>query len=225
MSRTSCLTKSRNDNILFAMTTDNYLEFAKYITEVNVNNIIDSKNGFTALHYAVKFNNEKMIEYLLNMGANPRLQTNTNKDAFDLSLKYQSKCAIMYELNDKCETSKELQKTISFLEKKIITLNENNIYLMKTANEAVRKNDFLRVQNNEKENENLGLKHKNSELFQENSSLKSNNVSLCDEISTLKKDNSVLKEDNIKTKRKYNSLDQSYIGLLNKIIKQDEKII
>ena len=160
-----------------------------------------------------------MIEYLLNMGANPILQTNTNQDTYDLCLKYQSKFAIMHELNDKCETSKELQKMISFQEKKIITLNENNKYLMKTSNDAVRKNDFLRVQNIEKENENLGLKHKNTALFQENSSLKSNNVSLCDEISTLKKDNYVLKEDNVKTKRKYDSLDQSYTGLLNKMRK------
>ena len=230
MSRiTTIITKTsetRNNNILFYIATDNYPEFSKLINEANVNTNIDQKNGYNALHHAVKANNDKMIEYLLSMGANPYLKTTDGQDAFDLSLRYQTKCVIRYELNDKCETSKELQKTISTLEKKIISLNENNKYLMRTVDEAVRKNDILRVQLIEKQNENLRFKTTNSVLSQDNvvlcqnnSSLHKENHFLGEQVSTLKKSNEGLSEDVSKLKRKYDSLDASYTGLVNKMRK------
>lgn len=139
LSQTLQSVKSKNDSILYAIVTDNFAEINKLITEANVNSVIDSKNEYTALHYAVKTNNEKIITYLLNMGANPRLKTNTGEDSFDLSLKYQSKHVITHELKDKEETNKELTRNISILEKKIISLNENNKYLVKTVDDGLAK--------------------------------------------------------------------------------------
>ena len=71
-------TTFQNNDILYYISTGNYEEFTKLITEANVNNIIDTKNGYTSLHYAIRLDNEKMMEYLLNMGANPYLKTLTN---------------------------------------------------------------------------------------------------------------------------------------------------
>ena len=133
------------------------------------------------------------------MGANPKLQTNIkDEDAFVLSLKYQSKHVIMYELNEKTELNKELQKTVSSLEKKIIFINENNAFLKKMNDTAVQKNDILRVELIQEQNKNLRFKNDNIFLQKDNEELKSNNFSL---------------------KRKYDNLSVSYDGLL-KVIKK-----
>jgi ankyrin repeat protein len=114
---------------------------------MNVNNIIDSKNGYTALHYAIKLNNEIMIEYLLNMGADPYLKTFTNEDAFDISLKYQSKFVISYKLNDLKENSKELQETISIINKEKNDLNENSKELQETISIINKENNDFNINN------------------------------------------------------------------------------
>ena len=183
--------QSKNDSILYAIILDNFIEIRKLITEANVNSVIDTKNNYTSLHYAVKTNNERLITFLLNMGANPKIQTNTGEDSFDLSLKYQSKHVIVHELTDKTETNRQLTTDISSLEKKISVLNENNKYLIKTADEGLVKNTLLKTQLNE---------------------LKSENSSLKEEVIHLK-------EDLNKSKRKYDSLDESYTKLINKMRK------
>ena len=202
--RFSTIVKNNND-ILFYISTENYEEFTKLITEANVNNIIDSKNSYTAIHYSIKFNNEKMMEYLLNMGANPYLKTLTGEDAFDLSLKYQTKYVIVHQLNNLKETNKELNKTISSLHKKINDLDINNKYLIKSYDDLIDKFSELKKENNLSETNNEYLKKDIKELKETNILLKCNNDELDSKINSLK--------------RKYDELDKSYCGLLNKMRK------
>jgi ankyrin repeat protein len=203
----------QKNDIIYHMSMDSYDNFEKLITEMNVNNIIDSKNGYTALHYAIKLNNENMMEYLLNMGADPYLKTLTNEDAFDISLKYQSKFVISHKLNDLKENSKELQKTISIINKENNDFNINNKYLLKTVDELIIKNNLLKVQvidlNKEKT-------CKNNSLFKKNSTLLISLESSITENDSLKNDKENLKTEFKSLKRKYDSLDESYSGLLSK---------
>ena len=192
-------------NIIYFMSTDNYLEFSKLINEGNVNNIIDTKNNYTALHYAVKFNNDKMIEYLLNMGANPLIKTVNHQDAFDLSLKYQTKCVFNHEIGELKETNKYLKCDVSALQKRINTLNTNNKYLDSSVTRLMSSNDVLKKQV--------------STLTKEKNSAISAKISAEQEKDELSKECAILGTEVKNLKRKYDSLDQSYSGLLNKMRK------
>ena len=226
-------TTSKNSDILYFMSIGNYDDFSKLITEANVNNIIDTKNGYTALHYSIRLDNEKMMEYVLNMGANPYLKTLTKEDAFDLSLKYQTKFVITHQLDDMKEINKELQKTISTLNKKINDMDINSKYLVKSVDELVMKNNLLKTQVYDLKKEQTCLKTKNNFITQENSSLlfskssvetkndslRKDIVVLQDQVIFLKQDKEGLTTELKSLKRKYDSLDQSYSGLLTKIKK------
>ena len=150
--------RSRNANLMYYIVTDNYQEFYKLITEANVDQIIDPKNGFTALHYAIKSNNEKMVKYLLDMGSNPYLKTVLEKDSLELAMIYHCKSLIIKLLNDKDEMNKELTKTIATLEKKCVTLTENNKYLAKSVEDSSVKNGLLKVETNELKSQVISLK-------------------------------------------------------------------
>ena len=79
--RTTTITSSASDNksrdIIFSISIDDYQGLIRIVTEHNVNQIIDQSGG-TALHYAIRANNDKMIEYLLKLGANPFIKNNAN---------------------------------------------------------------------------------------------------------------------------------------------------
>lgn len=49
----------------------------------NVNNVIHEKNGYTALHLAFLMQNEDLIKFLVNIGANPLIKTRKNQRIFD----------------------------------------------------------------------------------------------------------------------------------------------
>lgn len=198
-------TRSSNADIIYSLSTDNYQELTRLINEGNVNNVIDTKNKFTALHYAIRFDNDKMITFLLNMGANPSLKTSDKQDAFDLSLKYQNKTTITYELDDRKHTNDELHRSISTLEKKIMTLETNNKYLIKSVDDLVSKNSLLK--------DDLSFMRK------DNVSLKNENSKLSIDIDLIKKDNESLSTNITSLKRKYDKLEDSYSGLLNKLRK------
>ena len=226
-------TTSKNSDILYFMSIGNYDDFSKLITEANVNNIIDTKNGYTALHYAIRLDNEKMMEYVLNMGGNPYLKTLTKEDAFDLSLKYQTKFVITHQIDDMKEINKELQKTISTLNKKINDMDINSKYFVKSVDELVMKNNLLKTQISDFKKEQVCLKSKNTFITQENnnlsfslSSIETKNdglrkdvVVLQDQVISLRQDKEGLTTELKSLKRKYDSLDQSYSGLLTKIKK------
>ena len=80
----------RNDianEIMFAILTSNLKEVKRLVNAPNVNNLIDNTNNYTALHHAVRVKgNNDIIEYLMSIGANPKIKQNEGKDSIDLSI-------------------------------------------------------------------------------------------------------------------------------------------
>jgi hypothetical protein len=231
--RTTITQTIKKSDILYFMSTGNYEEFSRLITEANVNDIIDTKNGYRALDYAIRFDNEKMITYLLNMGANPYLKNLSKEDAFDLSLKYHTKYVIVHQLNDAKEINKELQRTITSLNRKVNDVETNNKFLVKSIDELVLTNNILKTEISDIKKEHLILRNKNASLLEDNSSLRlaktsleTKNVSLKrdfdkmnEEVFSLKKENETLLTEQKSTKVKYDNLYRSYKGLLKGIEK------
>lgn len=224
-----------SSNIIYSLSTDNYEEFTKLVNKNNVNDIIDNKNGYNALHHAIRNNNNKMIDYLLSIGADPYIKTGSNssfsfinqEDAFDLSLKFQNKHIITYVLNKDKKNNTELTKTISSLEKKVFNLETNNKYLVNSVDDLIFKNNLLKKDYNSLKTTNLSLNKLNSSLTASNLKLDTENkelkkkVSFLDQsLSIVKKENETLITDNKCLKRKYDSISESYCGLLNKTRKQ-----
>ena len=228
--RVAYLSKSESSDILYNISIDNLSELKTLINEGNVNNIIDSKNGYTALHYAIKFNHDKIIDFLLNMGANPSFKNYDKQDSFDLSLRYQSKHVISYELNDKKVINSELQKTVTSLERKITNLETNNKYLVKSSDDANLKICILKDEVSSLRKDNTTLKNNISRTTTDNDNLRntkikfekeknilSNDLRIAkDEISAITKEHDTLDTNFKSLKRKYDKLDESYSGLLEK---------
>ena len=236
-SRTRTLSQTstiKGSDIIYCMSIDDLKGLKNLVTDSNVDQIIDTKNKFTALHYAIRFNNESMIDYLLSIGANPLLKTIDNQTAFDLSLKYQIKIVYEHEIKDLKLNVSELKGTVSALERKIQHNADNTKYLVKSIDELVIKNNNLKSDLSDVKKENLFLKSKNSSLIKENSSLldsksrletirtenKKELIDLQNENDSLSKSVNTLNSEVKTLKRKYDSLDESYNGLLTKIQKK-----
>jgi ankyrin repeat protein len=232
--RTISQTISNDSNIIYCICINDLRLLKNLVTESNVNQIIDAKNKYTALHYAIRFNNESMIDYLLSIGANPSLKTIDSQTAFDLSLKYQTKTVYEHEIKDLKLNVSELKGTVSALERKIENNTIDTKYLVKSIDDLVAKNNNLKCDFSEIKKENLSLKNRNSLLIKENSSLldtksrlenirddnKKEMIYLQTENKSLNKSVDTLNSEIKTLKRKYESLDESYNGLLTKIQKK-----
>lgn len=228
--RVAYLSKSESSDILYNISIDNLNELKTLITVENVDNIIDTKNGYTALHYAIKLNHDKIIDFLLKMGANPNIKTYDKQDSFDLSLRYQSKSVISHEINDKKATCNSLQNTVTVLERKINNLETNNKYLTKSSDDANHKIGILKDEVSSLKKDNTVLKNNVSRSTNENDNLRNSKIKLeneknilshelkiaKDEISTITKERDTLETSFKSLKRKYDKLDESYSGLLEK---------
>ena len=56
---------STNNDIIFAIATNNINILKDKLNNQNVNNIIDTKNNFTPLHFAIKVSEPIIINFLL----------------------------------------------------------------------------------------------------------------------------------------------------------------
>ena len=93
---------SQDDEIMFAIVTGNLTLVKRLINSTNVNNIIDRKNGYTALHHAVRIKkNDQVIEYLLSVGANPSIKSGEQKDSVDLAIESNYRFLIDKMMKDK----------------------------------------------------------------------------------------------------------------------------
>ena len=84
-------TKQFNSNTIFNIVTENIDNLRKTLNGDNVNNVIDDKNGLTALQYAIKQGNKDIINLLLTLNANTQVKTANDEDLIDLSLKYHNR--------------------------------------------------------------------------------------------------------------------------------------
>jgi hypothetical protein len=149
-------TRNNIDNdIMFAILTCNLIEVKRLVNSSNSNNIIDTINGYTALHHAVRIKgNDKIIEYLMSIGANPKLKQNENKDCIDLSIESNYRFLIDKLLN-KNET--ELDEIYAKLDNvnyehknlkiKNEELSQENIYLKKSSLQYAEKIEELKFEN------------------------------------------------------------------------------
>ena len=116
------------DNTLFAIITSNLAEVKRLVNLNNSNDIIDIKNNFTALHHAVRIKgNDEIIEYLMSIGANPKLKQNENKDAIDLAIDSNYRFLIdkLLNINEvELNTIHDKLDTINYEHKKLKIKNE-----------------------------------------------------------------------------------------------------
>jgi ankyrin repeat protein len=225
--RTSVETTNHNDIIYEIVTNGNDIE--KLIDINNINAIIDKKNKYTALHYAIKMNNEKVIKFLLKNGADIRQKTYDGLNAIDLCLKFQSKSTIVETIINNENEISSLNKDIAQLNKKLNNTEVNNKYLINTIDDLNMKNNILKNENNDLkksvsnlnvsfsklnkdyvklDNNNISLQQKNNDLIYENDLLKK-------EINEQNKNFDCLNNQYSTLKRKYDKLDESYEGILN----------
>lgn len=217
-------------DIIYYINTSNEKDVTRLVTSKNVNDIIDKKDGNTALHYAIKMNNDKIIKYLLEIGANPYIKTISGKDAFDLSIDFRNKFSIIYEQQKLKNITEELKKTIVSKDKKISDVIQNKKFLENNINEIIIKNDVLKQEVALLKKTNLLLKKSETTLFRENTKIQMNNTALSDNITVLNKTVNTLQASNLtllktnkdlsseleKNQVKYVKLNQSFEGLVSK---------
>jgi ankyrin repeat protein len=221
------LSKPDNNTLLFYIVTDNYTEVLKHITRDNVNKVIDTKNGYTPLHYAIQTNNDRLIKYFLTLDAEPAIKTKDGQDAFSLSLKYQSKCLFDNELKQRDDTISAQSKTIKNISVKLTNMETDNKYLIKRFDEANEKNNNLKKE----------IEYIKTDLKKANDTIKSTtddlnkktkvyndlynaNVSLTNTHNKLKNEYDELNGKYNTLKRKAEEDEEAYVGLLNSIKKR-----
>jgi len=158
---------AQNDNIIFAVVTGNISEVRALVNAGNVNSVIDNKNRYTALHYAVKLPNNEIVEYLMSIGANPNIKQNEDKDAIDLSIESNKRYLIdrliksnsteVGILTTRCD---DLSYRVRNLEKTNTELKATNDYLQKSNGEYIARIEKLNTDIAEKETEKRNLKRK-----------------------------------------------------------------
>ena len=157
---------TQSDDIMFAVVTGNLTTLRRLITQTNINEIIDRKNGYTALHHAVRIKkNDQVVEFLLSMGADPALKSGEQKDSIDLAIESNYRYLIDKMINDKDVELDNLNAKLSNVDYKFKqferenkTLTEENQYLKKSTEQYVNKIEELKV-----ENTNLKRKYEDSE--------------------------------------------------------------
>lgn len=161
-------TNSIYDDILYGIVTNKLKLVQTLVNSSNVNDIIDSTNNYTSLHYAVKTKqNSDIVEYLMKCGANPKIKQNEGKNAIDLAIEFNYKYLIERIINEKDNeldklyikyddlyykaknlerTNKELENTNIELRNINIELRNTNENLIKSANQYIEKIDSLEVE-------------------------------------------------------------------------------
>ena len=173
------LNLSEKENIIRDIALNNIENLKKNINIININEVINSKNGYTPLYCAIQQNNKDIIDFLLKFGASTSIKTIDGLDAFGVSLKHHDRNIIdsineknIYEIVALKDKVTILTEDISF------SKNENN-YLKKSLDTANSKNNSFKIimtENDEyinslkKDKDNLYLKLKDTN--EENDSLK-----------------------------------------------------
>ena len=157
---TNTQTQSRSDNeIILEIVTCNIENLRRLVDSSNVNNVIDKKNKYTALHHAVRINkNDQIIEYLMSCGADPNAKQDEGKDAVDLAIETNHRYLIDILLKEKEKELDNLNYKVKGLESKNQDLVKSNEYLIKSTTDYVEKIESLNV-----ENKNLKRKFDESE--------------------------------------------------------------
>lgn len=189
-------TDNKSQHIIFSAVTSNLQEIKRLVTSSNVNNCIDEKNKFTVLHYAVKNRgNDAIIEYLLSVGADPKIKQNEGLDSIDLSIESNYRYLIDKILKEKDAELDKIYNKLDSLRWEYKDLDEKNKHLIDTNN-YINKSIELHI-------------NKTESAISENKTLKLENK-------VLKKENGDLKLENQSLKRKYTNSELAFENLLRK---------
>ncbi len=146
---------TQDDDIMFAIVTGNLPSVRRLVTPTNVNNIIDRKNRYTALHHAVRIKkNDQVIEYLLSIGADPKIKSGEDKDSIDLTIESNNRYPIDKMMRDKDIELDGLYTKLDDInykfkeyERNNKTLVDENQYLKKSSEQYVSKIEELKTEN------------------------------------------------------------------------------
>jgi hypothetical protein len=133
-----------NNDILYNIVTNNFERITQLVTVNNINNIIDKKNDYTALHYAIFLNNNKLLEFLLNLKPNFLTKSNSTTSVipsselniYDFALKHQNMYIFDYILKKKSDNISSLNRNIECLTEKINDIESNNKYLLSNVDKS-----------------------------------------------------------------------------------------
>lgn len=171
-------TKKFNSNIIFNIVTENINDLRETLNRDNINNIIDEKNGLTALQYAVKQGNKDIINLLLTLNANTQVKTANDEDLIDLSLKYHNRNIIDFMSKTKDDKITTLTKDINQLKDDIHNKDSKIIYLNKSLDQTYAKMQSITRDNNDNEKRITELKRSNDNISIELNNTKLDNISL-----------------------------------------------
>ncbi len=151
---TSSSSSLSNTDVIYAIAIEDLEQVRRLVNSSNVNNVIDHKNRYTALHYAVKQPNNEIVEYLMNCGADPSIKQNEGKDSIDLSIEANKRFLINKviaknekELDELYAKYDEKNYSMKTLERKNKELSENNTYLQKNNSDYVQRIEELKEEN------------------------------------------------------------------------------
>ena len=210
-----------NNDIIFALSTSDLTEVKKIVNKSNVNKIIDTKNGYIALHYAVKFGDKSIIRYLMDIGSDPHIKTSDGNTSFDLSMKFHNKEVYDIVLSNNKEDLSDLNSSMIRLRKEVEQVKTNNDFLIEGSEKLLKKNDILSIENKDlrKEitlvrDERKSLSTSNQYLTKYNAELIQKNSMLTKESLTRKRKFEELESEYSTLEKKHSSLEDSYSGLL-----------
>lgn len=141
--------RNYNDDIIVAIVTNNLTRVRSLLNRNNVNNIIDNKNNYTALHYAVTLPNNDITKFILELGGDPKIKQSEDYDAYELALRSGKKFIFKYF---------EQQQQV-----KIDSLQTDNSKLVLKIDDFKRTNDTL-IESMDKFNSKINALHKVIEI-------------------------------------------------------------
>ena len=134
---------SNNDDIITAIVTNNLIKVKSLVNKNNVNNVIDTINNYTSLHYAVTLPNNEIIKYLLELGANPKIKQSDGYDSYELTLRSGKKFIFEYFKENQKNQIELLEYDNAKLITKIDDLKQTNEYINKIVEASNKKLAFV----------------------------------------------------------------------------------
>jgi len=206
--------KEFSSNAVFNIVTGQNEAVKKMFNTNNIDTVIDKKNGFTGLHYAIQVGNTEIINHFMELSANTFIKTLSGANAFDLSMTYHQKIIFDVTIKKKDETIVSLNKNIRELREDLGNSNNQNTYLTKTVDAANTKITVLKNQldfdnrNNEslrKERDTLSLNLR--DLKGDHDSIKKKYIAAKDEVDNLSRINTSIISENTVLKKRNEFLD------------------
>lgn len=119
-----------NDSIICAIVTGNLIQVKKLVDRSNINKMVDTKNRYLPIHYAL--GNSEILKYLLDLGADPKLKQGEGYDSFELSVRLGKTHIFDYYKQNQELMINSLNYENKDLVKKNTKLSEENTYLSKS---------------------------------------------------------------------------------------------